>query len=75
MKSRVSGIVISYMRSTGLKLQRFGDAFGVVHGTVINWRDGRTEPTTDLLLQFKDLPDWRGEFSRDCLHVRHPDKF
>lgn len=60
---------------TGLKLKGFGAAFGVGHPTVINWREGRTEPQTDFLLQFLDCQDRRKSFASEILHQRHPDQF
>jgi hypothetical protein len=75
MAQAVRQIVWNYQSKTGLKLVRFGRAFGVGHPTVINWREGRTEPETDFLLQFLDVPDWRANFAREILHQRHPERF
>lgn len=73
--SPIQKIVWNYQQMTGLKLKGFGAAFGVCHGTIINWRDGQTEPETDFLIQFRDYPDWRGQFARECLRARHPKKY
>lgn len=75
MATPIQRIVWNYQGLTGLKLKRFGAAFGMSHATIINWRDGRTEPETDFLIKFRDCPDWRGDFARECLRARHPNKY
>ncbi len=68
MPDTIKSIVQSYLN--GMTLKQFGDQFGVAHSTVINWRDGRTEPETDLLLRFRNSSDWRGAFAKECLRAK-----
>lgn len=65
----ISEIVKKYLEE--MTLREFADEIGVrSHATIINWRDGRSEPETDLLMRLKELGDWRGEFARACLKIR-----
>jgi hypothetical protein len=68
MPNTIQTIVKAYLN--GMTLKEFGDAFGVTHPTVINWRDGNTEPETDLLLRFRNISDWRGAFAKECLAAK-----
>lgn len=70
MPTTTQAIVQTYLSTTGLTLKEFGDHFGVVHSTVINWRDGKREPDVALLVQYSKLPDWRGAFAKECLAAK-----
>lgn len=68
MPNTIQSIVKAYL--AGMTLQQFGSSLGVVHSTVINWRDGKTEPETDLLLRFVSRTDWTGAFAKECLAAK-----
>lgn len=63
-------IVQDYLNSTRFTLREFGEQFGVSHVTVQYWRDGKFEPATDLMLQYRSLNDWRGAFAREVLAAK-----
>ena len=70
----ISELVNEYLSSKRLTVREFADQVGVAsHGTVINWRDGRTVPPADLLLRLaSETVDWRREFAVRALEVRYP---
>lgn len=75
MPTDTKSIVKSYLDMTGLTLKDFGVHFGVGHATVINWRDGKTAPETDLMLRFRKRSDWTGAFAKEILHAKGFDNF
>lgn len=67
----ISDIVLKYLE--GMTLREFADELGVSHGTVINWRNGNTEPDADFLLKtYYGTNGWRKQFSKECLGSRYP---
>lgn len=68
MPDTIQKIVLTYLY--GMTLKQFGEQIGVTHATVINWRDGNTEPETDLLMRLKDSKDWTGAFAKECLAAK-----
>jgi hypothetical protein len=80
----VKEVVQKYLTVTGMTLRAFADALtcglshdgdtGPSHATVINWRDGKTEPPTDLLtLILLRWRDWRFDFALECLATKRPE--
>lgn len=69
----VSQVVIDAMAERGMTLRDFANHLGTSHATVINWRDGFSEPTTDfltsLMLRYRD---WRYDFAMRCLEAKNP---
>lgn len=72
----IGEIVNKYLQSEKLNLREMAEALNVSHPTIINWRDGKTEPDTDLLIQLLvSFEDWRNDFAVEILQVRYPDLF
>ncbi len=70
MSNTTQGIVNDYLNSTRFTLREFGEQLGVSHVTVLNWRDGKFVPETDLMVQFRNHSDWRGAFAREILATK-----
>ena len=71
----ISEIVKQHINAQQLTLREMARALGVTHSTIINWRDGKTEPQTDYLVRLRAKSDWRSEFAEACLRVRMPEFF
>ncbi len=70
----IAEIVKRMMQAQRLNTRTMAKQLGVSHPTIINWRDGRTEPRADFLLFCMEThDDWRRDFGRDCLRVRAPE--
>jgi transcriptional regulator with XRE-family HTH domain len=70
----IQDLVQKYLSEQQLTLREFADAVGVSsHATVINWRDGRSEPEPGLLIRLRKFSDWRGEFAEQVLRIMYPD--
>lgn len=70
MGHTTSSIVQDYLNSTRFSLREFGNHFGVSHVTVMYWRDGKFSPDTDLMMQYRNMQDWRGAFAREILATK-----
>lgn len=75
-------IVKKYLRERDLTLQAFAGQLteslniGLSHPTIINWKNGKTAPETDLLLQcLTAYSDWRQAFAFECLRAKLPGVF
>ena len=77
-------IVRNYLEATGLTLRGFAEALTeklmgdddttLSHQSVMNWRDGKMEPSTDFLtLILLSYRDWRFDFALSCLGVKRPE--
>ncbi len=83
MSNGTGEIVSSYLIGSKLTLRAFADKLteglsnnSLTHATIINWRDGKTEPGTDFLLECAVVyDDWRLDFAADCLQAKHPGIF
>lgn len=74
--SNISEVVQYFLNIYALTLREMAEALGVSHPTIINWREGRTEPGTDFLIQLRSSNDgWRREFAEICLQIRLPELF
>jgi hypothetical protein len=84
MARSISDITKNYLDKTGMTLRRFADELcsglsydgdiNVSHVTVINWRDGKTEPGTDFLtLVLLRNHDWKADFALECLAAKRPE--
>ena len=72
----ISEIVRKTLTEKQLTLRSMASAIGVSHPTIINWREGRSEPQTDFLIRCRgEHDDWRRDFATACLHARMPDVF
>lgn len=70
----IQDLVQKYLSEQGLTLREFADAVGVSsHATVINWRDGRSEPEPGLLIRLRKCGDWRAEFAEQVLRIKFPE--
>lgn len=87
----ISEVVSKFLQESGLSLRGFAAAFSerlsmypVSHATVLNWREGRTEPDVAWLLRVLGAyrgrsidgpgkPDWRQQFAAECLRLRFPE--
>lgn len=73
----IKHIVKKYI--AGRTIRSFADSLSVngtsiSHATIINWRSGRTEPTTDYLVTLvTKTSDWRRDFALECLASKKPD--
>lgn len=81
---KVREVVEYYLQQTGLTLKGFGQALSeciipdggiaLSHVTILNWRDGNTEPTIDMLtLILIRYRDWRFDFAAACLAAKRPE--
>lgn len=83
MEEGISKIVIRYLVGSKLTLRAFADKLteglsnnSLTHATIINWRDGKTEPETDFLLECAVVyKDWRRSFAVSCLQAKLPGIF
>ena len=83
MSIGIGEIVTSYLVRSKLTLRAFADKLteglsnnSLTHATIINWRDGKTEPETDFLLECAVVyDDWRRDFAADCLKTKLPGVF
>jgi len=83
MSNGIGDIVTSYLIGSRLTLRAFADKLSeglrtnsLTHATIINWRDGKTEPGTDFLLECAVVyDDWRREFAASCLQAKLPGIF
>lgn len=77
----ISVIVSRYLDQSELTLREFAEELArsfpgsLTHATVINWRDGNSEPQSDFLLRlFVFSGDgWRRRFALDCLRAKLPE--
>jgi len=83
-KMTCAHVTQKYLEETGLALRGFADALmekligdddmTLSHQSVMNWRDGKMEPSTDLLtLILLSYCDWRFDFALACLGVKRPE--
>lgn len=75
--SDISDIVRKYLRRKTLRefAKELSEGTGkkLSHASVINWRDGKTIPATDLLcLLVLRHKDWRRDFALECLEKKYP---
>lgn len=77
---QVKDIVGEYLEISQLTLRGFSDALvenlhgDLSHATIINWRDGKSEPDTDFLcLVLMRYRDWRFDFALKCLAAKKPE--
>jgi hypothetical protein len=84
MEISTSKVVEKYLDQTHLTLRKFADELraglaedndvSLTHSTVLNWRDGRTVPSTDFLtLVLIHHTDWRFAFALECLVTKRPE--
>jgi hypothetical protein len=74
-------IVSRYMDQQGMTLRGFAEALSerlpgeeIGHSTVVNWREGKTAPTTDFLVTvLMRYRDWRFDFALECLAEKRPE--
>ena len=70
----VKSIVADYLINNKMTVREFADALNTSHATVINWRNGATEPSTDFLTSIMlKHKDWRFDFAYQCLQEKSPD--
>jgi transcriptional regulator with XRE-family HTH domain len=81
---RIAEVVEEYLSSGGgMTHQQFADALtqslvstGISRVSVTNWANGKSEPSTDFLLQcVAAYGDWRRQFANDCLRIKLPETF
>jgi hypothetical protein len=81
---KIKDVTEHYLHVTGLTLRGFADALSehitpdggiaLSHPTIMNWRDGKTEPGTDLLtLCLMRYRDWRFDWALGCLAAKRPE--
>lgn len=83
MSKSISEIVTEHLNESKLTLRAFAEKLteglstdGLTHATIINWRDGNTEPETDFLMRcVAAYSDWRLDFALACLQVKLPEVF
>lgn len=76
---KISRFVQKYIENSKLTLRGFAEALSekiendLSHATIINWRDGKSVPETDLLIDIAAAyTDWRLDFALDLLNEKHP---
>jgi hypothetical protein len=84
MEISTAKVVEKYLGQTHLTLRKFADELcqgltddddvTLTHSTILNWREGRTVPGTDLLtLILLRHNDWRFNFALECLVTKRPE--
>jgi hypothetical protein len=80
MDMQVKEVVGKYLIQSGLSLRGFAAALTeriqgeVSHPTVISWRDGKSEPSSNILaLILIRYRDWRFDFALEALEAKAPE--
>ena len=67
-------VINQTMQDQQLTLREFAAELRISHPTVINWRDGKSAPGGDFLIDAViRWRDWRRSFAVNCLMARWPE--